>query len=133
MKIGVRRGVAGALVCLLLLVSSKPSKADSLKNDAVWAGVAVGAVGAAIALGIVYAVRHKPSKTGCVSARDAGTLAFKDEADGKTYVLHGETAKINAGQRVRLSGKMVKHSDPAEFDVAKLQKTMGACPAATGL
>jgi hypothetical protein len=46
-------------------------------------------------------------------------------------VLRGDIASITAGQRVRVSGRR-KHSESAEFDVAKLKKTMGACPAVAG-
>lgn len=121
-------GVALALLCALLAVTSRPAQADELKNRAIEAGVAIGAVGAAIGVGVVLLVKHKPTKTGCVAAGNSGGLALKDDSDGKSYVLRGDIAGISAGQRVRVSGKQRKHADPAEFDVVKLKKTIGACP-----
>ena len=125
----LRRSVALALLCLLVALTAKPSKADELKNKAIEAGVAIGVVGAAIGVGVVLLVKHKPTRTGCVAAGDNGGLSFKDESDGKSYILRGDIAGITAGRRVRVSGKQARHN-PAEFDVVKLKKTIGACAAA---
>lgn len=125
----LRSSVALVLLCAFLAVTSRQSRADELKNKAIEAGVGIGLAGAAIGVGVVLLVKHKPTKTGCISGASNGSLSLKDEADGKSYVLRGDIAGINAGQRVRVSGRQRKHADPAEFDVAKLKKTIGACPA----
>ena len=128
MNAALRRAVAVALIGIFLLFA-KPAKADTLKTDATLIIVGIVAVTAAITVAVVLVVAHKPSITGCASGGPGG-LSLKDESDGKIYALRGDIASISAGQRVRVSGKRKKNADPAEFDVAKVKKTMGACPAA---
>ena len=61
MNAALRRCLAAIFVCTVLLISSRLAKADELKNDAIYAGVAIGAVAAAITVAIVLVVTHKPS------------------------------------------------------------------------
>ena len=125
----MRRMVALVLLCAFLAVSSRPARADSIQNKAIAVGVAIAVTAAAITAIIIILTTRKPTVTGCASANEGG-LSLKEDSDGKSYVLRGDIADIRAGQRVRVSGKQKRHADPAEFDVAKVKKTMGACPAA---
>lgn len=133
MNAALRRCVAGVVVCLLLLTCSKQAKADALSRDVTLVFVGVAAVAAAITVGIVYAVRHKPSLTGCTTHGPNG-LALKNEGDGKTYALDGDLAKLTEGQRVRVRGKKKDAGATKQFAVIEVTKNYGACPAgASGL
>ena len=96
-------------------------------GQAVGIFAAIAAVGAAIAVGIMIAVRHHPSITGCAAA-NGDSLTLLSEDDHQSYALSGDIAAIKPGDRVRLSGK--KRSDRSgnhTFEVLKLRKDYGPC------
>lgn len=127
MNAQVRRCVGLVLMLLLLVSTVREARADELEHKAAEAGVAIGIAGAAIAVGIVLLVTHKPSLTGCVAQGPHG-LTISNEADAKTYTLKGDLDGIAAGQRVKVRGKHHKHN-ASQFDVLELKKTYGACAA----
>ena len=122
-----RRCLVG-FVCLLLLLTPKATKADSLHNAvvAVFVGVIVGT--AAITVAIVLVVRHKPSITGCAMG-DASGYTLKSEGDGKTYVLRGDLAALAEGRRVRVIGSKQDRDGAKEFTVKRVTKNFGPCSA----
>ncbi len=90
--------------------------------------VAVGAIGAAIGVGVYYAVRQPPSITGCLVSGRAG-LTLQNEADQKIFLLTGDAASLPPGHRVRVKGKKKNTtSGPSLFFVEKLRNDFGACP-----
>lgn len=84
-----------------------------------------GAVAAAGVVGFLL-LHHSDSVTGCVATSGAGqTLTTSDH---KTLTLSGDTAGLQAGERVKLDGKSLKSNDgPQGFEVHKLAKDLGAC------
>src|ERR1700760_3974082 len=72
-------------------------------------GVAVGiaAIGAAIGIGVYFAIKHNHSVTGC-AASTADGMTLTTESDKHTYSLIGDVAAIKPGNRVRVSGKKSK-------------------------
>ena len=120
------------LLCIALLLTPKPAKADIISGGQVAAiGVGVAAIGAAIGVGIYFLVRKPPSITGCATPGSDG-LTLRNESDASTYTLVGDTVAIKAGERVRLTGK--KKSDPSgqhKFIVDKVSKDYGACQVAS--
>ena len=71
MHAGRNKIIAKAAVCVLLVTAAtRPAAANSIptKSDVVWIGVAVGAIGAGIGLGIYFAVHHNASLTGCAAS-----------------------------------------------------------------
>jgi hypothetical protein len=77
------------------------------KSDVVWIGIAVGAVGAGIGIGIYYAVHHDHSLTGC-AVSGASDIELQSQGDQQTYALAGAVNAIKPGERIRVSGKRVK-------------------------
>jgi hypothetical protein len=126
----LRRIAVGILCGCLLFVPAK-SRAESLNTAADQIVIGIVLVSAAIVVGIVLIVKHKPSITGCVT-QGPGGLAIANEGDSKSYVLGGDAASIAsiaAGQRVKVTGKKRKGANPVEFDVTEVKKNFGACPA----
>ncbi len=76
----VRRPLAVLLVFVLLLCASKPAKADTLKTDATLIIVGIALIASAITVGIVLAIKHKPSLHGC-AASGADGLELKNGGD----------------------------------------------------
>jgi preprotein translocase subunit Sss1 len=130
MKAGHRTVIAKVAICALLVTAaSKPAKADFLSTgQVVGIGVAIGAIGAGIGIGIYYAVHHGHSLTGCAVSGASG-LQLQNEGDQQSYALIGEVAGIKSGDRVRVSGKKGKSNAgaPRQFLVEKLGKDYGAC------
>lgn len=128
------RVIAKAVLCVVLVVTAaRPANAGSIptKSDVVWIGIAVGAIGAGIGIGIYYAVHHGHSLKGCAVSGPDG-LQLQTEGDHQTYVLVGEVAGIKSGERVRVSGKRAKKTAGAtpQFLVETLSKDYGACKVA---
>jgi hypothetical protein len=90
------------------------------------------AVPVGIGFGVYYAL-HAPHRIeGCTV--DQGEGLQLTAANGKRYLLAGNTAAIKAGERVRLSGKT--RNDRAKgriFSVKKVAQDFGACNPATPL
>ena len=131
MKTARNKMLAKAAVCVLLVTAAtEPAAANSIptKSDVVWIGVAVGAIGAGIGLGIYFAVHHNASLTGC-AASGANSLELQNNGDQQTYALVGAVSLIKPGERVRISGKRVKKSPgpTPQFLVEHLSKDFGPC------
>ena len=124
--------VAKAAVCALLVTAAtKPAVANSIptKTDVVWIGIAVGAIGAGIGIGVYYAVHHNHSLTGC-AVSEANGLALENKGEQQKYLLVGAVDAIKPGERIRVSGKRVKKGGPTpQFFVDHLSKDFGRCPA----
>jgi hypothetical protein len=115
---------------MLLVTASRPASANSIptKSDVVWIGIAIGAIGAGIGIGIYYAVHHGHSLKGCAVSGPGG-LQLQSQGDQQAYALVGEVAAIKPGERVRVSGKKAKATTGAgpQFIVEKIDKDYGAC------
>jgi hypothetical protein len=129
--------LAAVIVCAVAATTTAPASAQSstpiggvTHSDVVWIGVAIGAIGAGIGIGIYYAVHHKSSLTGCAIS-GANGLELMNKGDQQKYALVGEVAVIKPGDLIRVSGKRVKKpSGPIpQFLVEHLSKDDGACPA----
>lgn len=129
---GHRKILAKAVICALLLTTTtRPAKASiPTHTDIVWIGIAIGAIGAGIGIGIYYAVHHGHSLTGC-TVSGSGGLELQGRGDQPTYALVGDMAGIQPGERIRVSGKKAKTAAGAkpQFIVEKLGKDYGACKA----
>ncbi|MGA2050180.1 MAG: hypothetical protein ABSG96_20970 [Terracidiphilus sp.] len=136
MNSGRSRIFSAMAACAIAAAATAPesARANSIptKSDVVWIGVAVGAIGAGIGIGIYYAVHHNSSLTGC-AASGANGLELMNKGDQQTYALVGAVAAIKPGDRIRVSGKRVKKpSGPSpQFLVEHISKDYGACPANT--
>jgi hypothetical protein len=129
LKSSLRHRLTTLLLCVSLLLLSKPANANSIptQSQVVWIFVAVGAIGAAIGVGIYFAVRKASSITGCAISTNSA-LSLQNEGDLQTYSLIGDTADIKAGDRVKVSGKKKKDSSgKRDFLVEKLSKVYGPC------
>jgi hypothetical protein len=122
------RHLAILLVCLTLLLSTRPARADSIENAVIGATIGVIAGTVIIVVAVVYFVRKTASVTGCASSTPDG-LTLLNEGDQQTYLLSGETAAIKPGNRIKVSGKKGKNNPPANrsFIVEKPAKDFGAC------
>jgi hypothetical protein len=131
LKSSLRRKFTTLLLCTsLLLLSSKPASASiPTKSQVVLIFVGVAAIGAAIGVGIYFAVRRNgTSITGCAIS-SGGSLFLQHEGDQQSYTLLGDTAAVKPGDRIRVSGKKRKQypSGNREFLVEKLAKDYGLC------
>src|SRR6266496_1527205 len=126
----VCRRILVFLVCACLLPMNIRAKADSLQNAATAIIVGVAAVGAAIGIGIYYALHHGNSIKGCVVSGPSG-LELQNEGDQQTFQLSGITSDVKPGDRMRVSGKKVKRAKGSSgnptFLVDKPGKDYGAC------
>ena len=129
---GHRKILAKVVICALVLTAAtRPAKASiPTHTDIVWIGIAIGAIGAGIGIGIYYAVHHGHSLTGCTVSGPGG-LELQGHGDQPTYALVGDLAGIPTGERVRVAGKKAKAVSGAapQFIVEKLGKDYGACKA----
>lgn len=117
------------LLCTSLLLLSKPAKAiDRLQRDAIGAAIGIAAAGAAIGIGISFAVHHNRTLTGCVVATPTG-LTLAKEGNQQTFALIGDTASIKPGDRMKVSGKKKKKDLPGQptFFVERFSQDYGAC------
>jgi hypothetical protein len=131
LKSSLRHTLTTVLLCTsLLLLSSRPASAGiPTKGQVVLIFVGVAAIGAAIGVGIYFAVhRNATSITGCAIS-GGGSLSLQHEGDQQTYTLLGDTAAVKPGDRIRVSGKKRKQypSGNREFLVEKLAKDYGPC------
>jgi hypothetical protein len=133
MRKQLRFTVAAALITAALL-ACRPAEAQLGPPIGITKGQAVGiiigivAVAAAITVGVVYAVKHKPTVTGCAVAGSSG-LTLRNEADSQNLLLTGDTAGIKPGDRVKVQGKKQKANGAARgFTVVKVKTDYGACP-----
>lgn len=122
--------VATPVVCLSLLAASGRANADSLQTTADEAVAAI--VATSIAIGVViglsiHAVKNH-SLEGCTVA-GPGALELRPSVDPQAWALIGDTASLQPGQRIRVSGKRQKKTAAAtrDFIVEKVKKNYGAC------
>jgi hypothetical protein len=116
------------LVCATLLIGTASAKADTIQNDAHWVIAGIVIASAAIAVVVVLVIKRPPSIKGCAVSNQS-SLELQNEGDQQTYTLIGDTAKIQSGERVRVTGKKKKKdgSGKQTFVVEKLAKNYGAC------
>jgi hypothetical protein len=97
-------------------------------------GVAVGiaAAGAAIGVGVYFAVKHNRAMTGCARSGADG-ITLTSESDKQTYTLTGEVAAIKSGNRVRVSGKKRKEKSAGtqQLLVENVSRDLGPCELAS--
>jgi len=127
MKAGLRIVPALAAAFALAFTSTHPANAQIVsKGEVAGAVAAVVGVGAAIGVGIYFAVHANHSVTGCTAAAASGLQLQQDQ---QTWSLVGSIAGIKPGERVRVSGKKQKQSAgaPRPFLVEKLAKDYSAC------
>jgi hypothetical protein len=139
MMIKIRFLSAIATGCALFATLTLPARAQSTPGS--WnlsigpsstqvAGVALGiaGAGAAIGIGVFYAVHHGHNLTGCVASEGNG-LELLTDSDHKTYALNGEVADIKPGERIHVAGRKSKKSSavPPSFLVEKVSKEYGPC------
>jgi hypothetical protein len=109
--------------------ANPPSESQIVSNGQI-AGVAAGiaGAGAAIGIGVFYAVHHGHSLTGCTVSGSNG-LELVNQGDHATWRLVGEVNDIKPGERVHVSGKKEKKAgaDPGQFLVEKVSKDFGPC------
>jgi len=131
-KTGRNKILAKAVVCALLVTAATTPAVASIptQSDAVWIGIAVGAIGAGIGIGIYYAVHHNHHLTGC-AVSGANGLELENKGDQQRYLLVGAVNAIKPGERIRVSGKRVKKmaGPTPQFLVEQLSKDFGPCPA----
>ena len=130
MNVEHRRIFAKAAICAIIVAAAaKPADASiPTQSDIVWMGVAIGAIGAGIGIGIYAAVHHGHQLTGC-AVSGANGLQLRSEGDQQSYALTGDLAGIKSGDRVHVSGKKEKSKAgvPRQFIVEKFMKDYGAC------
>ena len=115
------------LLCAFLLGMPGQSRADSIHNAVVAAVVGIVVGTAAITVGVVLLVKHKPSITGCAVSAPNG-FSLKNEGDGRTYALRGDLASLAEGRRVRVTGSKHDEGSLHEFDVKHVTRNYGPCP-----
>ena len=117
------------LVCVYSVVSSRPAEAQAVSGaQAIGILAIIAGVGAAIGIGVYYAVRQPPSITGCITSGARG-MSLQNEGNHQDFLLMGDIATIKPGDRVRLKGKKKKDSGGnRSFLVDQMKKNYGACP-----
>ncbi len=132
--------VAASILCAALVGCCQPND-PSCRNvrigpsGAEVAGIAVG-VGAVIATAIAVEVHHSHhTLNGCVSNAPGG-LQIQSQGGTNVYTLSGDTARLTAGQKVRLHGTRVKQSkhstSQSTFVVESTSKVYGDCKLTPG-
>lgn len=140
MNLGLRSILTTVAICGFFMTTTVIGRAQTVgqgscigacKGEVVGILVGIGAGGAALGIGVYYAVHHSHTLTGCAGTSGSG-LQLQSQSDRKTYVLVGEIAGIKPGERVSVSGKKEKGSGiPQQFLVEKLTRDYGACPASS--
>ena len=137
MRKQLRLTLVAALIIAVLL-ACRPAEAQIVPSGigAASTGEVVGIIAgmvaavAVVTIVVVYAVKHKPSITGCAVASPAG-MTLQDEGNSQKFLLTGNTAGIKPGDRVKVQGKKQKGGDASArgFTVLRLKRDYGACPA----
>lgn len=132
MIVSLKRSLLIVLVCAFCTLTTKTAKANvGYAPDRKAVPIIVGVVAVGVLI-VYFAVHHRHSLKGCTSVGPGG-LQIQNEGDRKVYALTDNTGGIKPGNRVRVSGKKIKHSDPRAFDVSKLSKDYGACRTSSGM
>lgn len=130
---GLLRRTLICLLCLSLLPTNVPARADTLQNDAHAIVFGIVAVSAAIVgVALYFALHHSASIKGSVASGPNG-LEIRNEGDQLTYQLAGLTSAAKSGDVVRVKGKKksAKGSAGPTFEIKTLARDYGACSAAT--
>jgi hypothetical protein len=141
MHTGVRKLLTNVITLALLGVAAGPttvyganrqSSDPQIVSNGKIAGVAAGiaGAGAAIGIGVFYAVHHGHSLTGCAVLGSDG-IELVSEGVHETWLLVGEVNDIKPGERVHVSGKKEKKdsANTRQFLVEKVSKNFGPCDA----
>ena len=119
------------LVAAVILFEAEPEAKASIPTNTdiglIIAGIAAG--GAAIGLGVYFAVRQTPSITGCADADASGGFTLRNENDQQTYSLIGDVGAVKAGDRVRAMGKRKKDAAGGHTFLVDKVKDFGPCKA----
>ena len=128
MKSSLRNRITSLTLCAALLLIPRPAKADSINNALIAFTAGIAAAGAAIGIGVYYALHHRnTSMTGCV-ALNADRLALRREGDQQIYMLVGDIGDIKAGNRIHVSGKKkIDDAGKPSFLVERVVKDYGPC------
>jgi hypothetical protein len=128
----LRNSTALAL-CLLLALPALSQFGGNAGNIGPSKGQVIAAIAGAAAVitaagFLIYHETHKhPSITGCVFSGEDG-LTLQNERDKKPYALSGNSAGLQAGERVTVKGKKHKDSDgKVSLQVETLTKDFGTC------
>jgi hypothetical protein len=143
MNTAVQKLLANVVTLALLAIADNPAFAQKRTSQsepvftggigpsngqvaAVAAGIA--GAGAAIGIGVFYAVHHGHSLTGCAATGSNG-LELVSEGDQKTWALVGEVNDIKPGKRIRVAGKkeLKDSANSRQFLVEKVSKDFGLC------
>jgi len=121
-----------ALVCLLFLADTSKADAQIAPSGKQAAGIFAALIGAVVGVGVgvYFLVRAPHNITGCVSTA-GGNLQLSDEKSTNRYLLEGDSAALQPGERVRVNGKPGKDSQKRRtFFVHKVSRKLGSCTVA---
>ena len=134
------RAIAALLICAFLVSAPAHAKA---RPEAVLTQLGPGskttlivaalvAVVAAIGVGVYFSIHQAHTVKGCVSSN--GNALELTTGDGKNFALLGATSRVQAGDRIKVTGSRKKRvsgvNDKPSFIVDKLDKDYGSCPRA---
>lgn len=121
-----------AFICLIFLADTSKADAQIAPSGKQAAGIFAVLIGAAVGVGVgvYFLVRAPHNISGCVSS-DGGNLQLSDEKSTNHYLLEGNVAALQPGERVRVNGKPGKDSQKRRtFFIRKVSKTLGSCKVA---
>lgn len=117
------------LVCLIFLADTSKADAQIAPSGKQAAGIFAVLIGAVVGVGVgvYFLVRAPHNITGCVGA-DGGNLQLSDENSASLYLLEGDVAALQPGERFRVNGKPGKDSQKRRtFFVRKVSRQLGSC------
>ena len=121
-----------AFICLIFLADTSKADAQIAPSGKQAAGIFAVLIGAAVGVGVgvYFLVRAPHNISGCVSS-DGGNIQLSDEKSTNHYLLEGNVAAFQPGERVRVNGKPGKDSQKRRtFFIRKVSKTLGSCKVA---
>lgn len=139
MSSAVFRCMALVLLCVLSLSRDASAKIhpDAVltsiggKGKTALVAAAISAVGAAIGVGIYFAIRQSHVMKGCV-VTDPNGLELQKAGSDQTFLLLGATKGLTSGDRIKVHGSRKKKvagvTDSPSFVIDKLDKDYGTCP-----
>ena len=94
-----------AFICLIFLADTSKADAQIAPSGKQAAGIFAVLIGAAVGVGVgvYFLVRAPHNISGCVSS-DGGNLQLSDEKSTNHYLLEGNVAALQPGERVRVNG-----------------------------
>jgi hypothetical protein len=101
------------------------------KGKTALVAAAISAVGAAIGLGIYFAIRQSHVMRGCVVTGPNG-LELQKAGGDQTFLLLGAIKGVTPGDRIKVHGSRKKQvagvTDRPSFVIDKVDKDYGTCP-----